>query len=455
MTNLLRSPDPAVRGVVLQALAAIHPAAEPAIPAVEAIVEQGQQISGTLALSRTGGLDYIGIGLEPRFLLGDLYMAAGRHAEATKEYQALGESGFVGAFERLGHYYRRAGDPASAAAAFRQFAEPSSPFPSWVGSWSAQQLNSLAWSYVSMGIHRDAAVELAERAVRMNPADFNIRDTLGWAYLANEQYLESLEAFESVLRDAPSFQSSWTGLGWLAETSVDPDRLLAVCQRICQGPRPPEAAPRRLAAIRAQIAERTGDKSAAQRWWREAGWITDDRWWVLGPFATGWFKPIRRPFMPEDRAKIDRLARYPGHLVHVRWTPARDTARDGFIDFAELFGGDTARHCAYAWTQWSVGQPMQAELLLISGDTVKVWLNGRPIGVLLEAKDDGSWSGRTRVTLVAGTNTLLVKVANHIGGWTGGWGFQLAITEPGGSPLPGLRWPPLDTEGREEAASQQ
>jgi len=58
--------------------------------------------------------------------------------------------------------------------------------------------NNLAWLYVQRDVNPKEAIYLAQIALKLNPDDVAILDTLAWAYLKNGQYEHSLNIFEEV-----------------------------------------------------------------------------------------------------------------------------------------------------------------------------------------------------------------------------------------------------------------
>jgi Tfp pilus assembly protein PilF len=66
----------------------------------------------------------------------------------------------------------------------------------------AVALNNLAWKYADAG--RPGAVELAEKAHRLNPENGSISDTLGWMLFLDGEYDRALEKLRLAATQAPN-----------------------------------------------------------------------------------------------------------------------------------------------------------------------------------------------------------------------------------------------------------
>jgi CubicO group peptidase (beta-lactamase class C family) len=153
------------------------------------------------------------------------------------------------------------------------------------------------------------------------------------------------------------------------------------------------------------------------------------RWLVLGdiPFAaeeaqaaTGeaYGQALARDYLADEggesqvRPVPDAAQKVNG--AEYRWRFAQTD--DDTVDFVRLFG-QKDRRVAYAWTEIELPQGREGLLALGSDDGVRVWLNGALV------HDNGTLRAVTRdqdlipVTLIAGRNSLLVKVINQQGDW--------------------------------------
>jgi hypothetical protein len=93
---------------------------------------------------------------------------------------------------------------------------------------------------------------------------------------------------------------------------------------------------------------------------------------------------------------------------------------NGRIDLEKTFGR-IDYCCAYLRTTIQSPTDQQVQLKWGVDDYITGWLNGKPTR-------DGS------ITLKKGSNTFIVKVGDH----GGGWNFQCELLQPDGSPIQGL-----------------
>ncbi len=96
------------------------------------------------------------------------------------------------------------------------------------GTWS----NNLAWLYVEQQTNPQKTVELALNAVKQAPTEKNFLDTLGWAYLRNQQYRKALRTFEQVVaspieteEELKAQESGWRGITELVQAEKSPQTL--------------------------------------------------------------------------------------------------------------------------------------------------------------------------------------------------------------------------------------
>ncbi|HEY0911739.1 MAG TPA: hypothetical protein VGD75_16060, partial [Bradyrhizobium sp.] len=108
----------------------------------------------------------------------------------------------------------------------------------------------------------------------------------------------------------------------------------------------------------------------------------------------------------------------------VRWTPRQFDPATLSGCLSSLFR-DSVNCLAYAKVLIQSPVEQQTTLLLGSDDGFAAWLNGEPIGENLLAQRGVSVDGdQMPVTLQAGENLLLIKIAQHLGGW----GFCVRFT---------------------------
>jgi hypothetical protein len=113
------------------------------------------------------------------------------------------------------------------------------------------------------------------------------------------------------------------------------------------------------------------------------------------------------------------------------WKRVRST--DEALDFHKVFGGQTDNAVAYAAAVIDSPQEVRnVTLLLGSDDAAKVWLNGSPVWTVSRVRGVNLDEDEVRgLTLKAGRNVLLIKVAQGIGGW----GVGARLLKPNGDVL--------------------
>lgn len=156
-------------------------------------------------------------------------------------------------------------------------------------------------------------------------------------------------------------------------------------------------------------------------------------WTVLGPIPTGTHlataedspanravidQILQRPFLPEEGA----LHPEPGDTAAVggapfRWLRAR--TKSEALDFHQLFGGSHDNAVAYAVAVIESPRDVRnATLYLGSDDGARVWLNGRQVWSVNHIRGVSPDEDVVpQLSLHAGRNVLVVKVAQGVGGW--------------------------------------
>jgi hypothetical protein len=146
-------------------------------------------------------------------------------------------------------------------------------------------------------------------------------------------------------------------------------------------------------------------------------------WQIIGPFDNS---GIDSPLPPEtDGFRAD--ATYDGKDRKVSWKKIR--AEENGVQYLQ----ETMKPCehvtAYAFTKIISPDSREAELLIGSDDSLKVWLNGNVITRFDGIRDNAADQDRIRVNLKAGENTLLLKIGQNLG-W---WGFVARLRDPDGA----------------------
>ncbi|MCH2201270.1 MAG: hypothetical protein MK102_04830 [Fuerstiella sp.] len=140
---------------------------------------------------------------------------------------------------------------------------------------------------------------------------------------------------------------------------------------------------------------------------RHLGLVTD--WWLTGPFDAPEKTGFALTFEPENGVNLN--AEYLGqNNATFGWSRYRTTDALGQLNLVDaLTKADEA--VAYAWTEITVEHGQKAQLRCSADDCCLVWLNEKIVS------PHEQWLNGTRfdrfadtVTLVAGRNTILVKV---------------------------------------------
>jgi len=162
-----------------------------------------------------------------------------------------------------------------------------------------------------------------------------------------------------------------------------------------------------------------------------SGFLKD--WVVLGPIPAG--TDLRSPQdSPESRKTFDQVLARPylggealldpkqGTTVQAAGMPftwKSVTAEGNALDFHRVFGKESQNSVVYAVA--TIERPREERdltLLFGSDDAARVWLNGREVWSVNRVRgvsvDEDSVPG---LTLKAGVNRLVVKVAQGVGGW--------------------------------------
>ena len=111
------------------------------------------------------------------------------------------------------------------------------------------------------------------------------------------------------------------------------------------------------------------------------------------------------------------------------WTPGTlsSTRSDNINDLANNIGfgrGNIDNHVAYGLISIESPREQQTQVLVGSDDAVKVWLNGELVHEEHVYRGADDYQSHSPVTLKQGRNLLLVAVYEHVGGWSGFFGFE-------------------------------
>jgi len=143
-------------------------------------------------------------------------------------------------------------------------------------------------------------------------------------------------------------------------------------------------------------------------------------WKVVGPFST---KAL--PTIAADQP-IDSVASYEGKGgVRVSWKPIAPSDARGMIDLGKAYRRDGGVS-AFGYAEVPSSTDRKATMAVGSDDTLTVWLNGKQVYESKSNRGFGHEQAKFEVSLVKGTNRILVVCGNSGGGWQ----FAVAISSP-------------------------
>jgi len=141
------------------------------------------------------------------------------------------------------------------------------------------------------------------------------------------------------------------------------------------------------------------------------GFLRD--WYVIGPFDARGMKGFKSVYPPEE--KVDLAATYEGKEKKIAWKRYRSPEATAglhvaLVNLREPLG-DAEDAVAYAYTVLDVGEAREVEFRGAADDNLTVWINGKRVFGFEEYRNGVRFDRhRFRVTLQAGTNSVLVKV---------------------------------------------
>jgi putative membrane-bound dehydrogenase-like protein len=142
------------------------------------------------------------------------------------------------------------------------------------------------------------------------------------------------------------------------------------------------------------------------------------QWRILGPFALD-AKPPVSPEKPIDvNAAVPALDGKPA-----TWILGREEDDKGRIDLAKILS-TSDRLFAYGYAEIQSPTARKAQMSIASDDTLTVWLNGKQVYDFQHERGFTPDQANFEVDLVAGTNRVLVRCANHGGAWQ----FAVSLT---------------------------
>ncbi len=336
----------------------------------------------------------------------------------------------------LGDTYVESGDTEKATLAYKKWLEILKNDSNQRNQ--ASKYFQLAESLLSQDIMLDFALELAKQAAesRSDPIYFS---TLGHAYLANEQYDQALEQFQvslNLITQSGSFRGNTvehllTRISQAGKNVKDKSRYIEIMGKVINAI--PEKLDIQLTANLklAEFCRELGMIDKAKLYIQETGFFPETAWLTLGPFDNTEGVGYNTAYISEEMAKIDINAKYEGVTGQMAWKQGTDEIFDGFFEF----GKDEKWYAAYAWITFTSPEERKAQFRFDSDDQGKVWLNGKKMYAHRRTRGAQIDRRTIPVTLIAGQNSILVKVCNE----SLPWGFYLRITDTEGNPFKDLK----------------
>ena len=164
---------------------------------------------------------------------------------------------------------------------------------------------------------------------------------------------------------------------------------------------------------------------------QKTGFITEDKWLILGPFDNAGGIGYNTAYIPENATQIDITKKYESIVEQIHWQKSEDDTLNGYISL----GDDVDWGVAYAFTTVTSPDAREVQFRFDSDDQGKVWLNGEQVFKHTKAFSAEIDNYIIPVTLKPGKNNILVKVCEE----TQGWGFYLRITDTDGKPFEDLK----------------
>ena len=164
---------------------------------------------------------------------------------------------------------------------------------------------------------------------------------------------------------------------------------------------------------------------------QKTGFITEDKWLILGPFDNIGGIGYNTAYIQEDATQVDRTKKYDGIDGQIRWQKSTDDVRNAHI----RLGDNIDWGVAYAFATVISPDERKTQIRFDSDDQGKIWLNGKQIFTHTKTFTAEIDKYIVPVTLKPGENSILVKVCEE----TGGWGFYLRITDTDGNVFDDLK----------------
>ena len=341
--------------------------------------------------------------------------------------------------ELLGDAYKKVGDIEKAKTAYNR----------WI-KLRQRVLNreQRYWSYSDFAeklldkeLYPETALRFAKRAAQRSTSASYIL-TLGHAYLANERYDDALNEFILGLNTPTGGSAHRDVFSRIAKTGKNmsnQEHYLEMLNKLVEAMSDNLKAHLNLNLVLAEFYRENDMPEKAKRHIQNTGFITQDSWWILGPFDNTDGIGYETAYIPEDLTQIDPATTiYNGIDGQVSWEKSVDRPLDGYVDLDK--GVDW--RVAYAFATVISPDARQVQLRFDGDDQAKVWVNGKEVHAHTRTRQAEIDREIIPVTLKPGGNSLLVKVCEE----EGDWGFYLRITDTDGKPFDDLIINPVQND---------
>ena len=332
--------------------------------------------------------------------------------------------------ELLGDAYKKVGDTEKAKTAYNR----------WI-KLRQREINreQRYWSYsdfaeklLDKGLYPETALQFAKRAAQRSTSASYIL-TLGRAYLANERYDEALNEFILGLNTPTGGSAHRDVFSRIAKTGKNmsnQEHYLEMLNKLVDAMSDNLKAHLHLNLVLAEFYRENDMPEKAKRHIQNTGFITQDAWWILGPFDNTDGIGYETAYIPEDLTQIDPATIYNGIDGQISWEKSVDRPLDGYVDLDKDFDW----RVAYAFVTVISPYARQVQLRFDGDDQAKVWLNGEEVHAHTRTRQAEIDREIIPVTLKSGENSILVKLCEE----EGDWGFYLRITNTDGKPFDDL-----------------
>ncbi len=246
---------------------------------------------------------------------------------------------------------------------------------------------------------------------------------------------EPLEQFKDKLTSITSASSERELFAQIAEYGKNPkDKkgYVSMLNQIIQDMSDKLSVRLNATLVLAEFYRENGMVEKAEELIQKTGFITEDKWMVLGPFDNAGGIGYGTQYIPEDITEIDLRIKYDGLDGLVGWKKFTDAELDGYIHLGEK---NVDWQVSYTFATVNSPDEREVQLRFDSDDQGKVWLNGKQVFTHTKAFMAIIDTYTIPVTLKPGKNSILVKVCNE----EGACAFYMRITDTNGQPYDDLK----------------